>query len=31
MPGLKLFSDKKKKTLVEPLIIEAALQTAGLY
>jgi len=31
LPGLKLFSDKKKKTLVEPLIIEAALQTAGLY
>ncbi|MCK5303952.1 MAG: polyketide synthase dehydratase domain-containing protein, partial [Candidatus Heimdallarchaeota archaeon] len=31
LPGLKLFSDKKKKTQVEPLIIEAALQTAGLY
>ncbi len=31
LPGLKLFSDKKKKTHVEPLIIEAALQTAGLY
>ncbi|MHA1419191.1 MAG: SDR family NAD(P)-dependent oxidoreductase [Candidatus Heimdallarchaeaceae archaeon] len=31
LPGLKLFSDKKKKTLVEPLIIEATLQTAGLY
>jgi len=31
LPGLQLFSDKKKKTHVEPLIIEAALQTAGLY
>ncbi|MBY9000496.1 MAG: SDR family NAD(P)-dependent oxidoreductase, partial [Candidatus Heimdallarchaeota archaeon] len=31
LPGLKLFSQKNKKTVLDPLTIEATLQTAGLY
>ncbi|MHA1828056.1 MAG: SDR family NAD(P)-dependent oxidoreductase [Candidatus Heimdallarchaeaceae archaeon] len=31
LPKKKLFKEKEKKPIIQPLLIEAALQTAGLY